>query len=70
MRGLKAASFIRKHRVTAGLQDLRLWCACSASGWALNMPAVVMGAVKKKICLCFGGAGLCDTEQMDFLYSV
>lgn len=34
------------------------------------MPVVVVGAVKKKICLCFGGAGLRDTEQMDFLYSV
>lgn len=63
-------SFIRKHRVTAGVLDPRLWCPCSASRWAPNPPAVVMGNVKKKICLCFGGAGLRDAEQMDFLYSV
>ena len=65
MRGLKALNSVVKHRASAGL-----WGPGSAHSWAPNMPTAGVGAVMKKIPLCLGGAGLHDTEQMDFLYSM
>lgn len=65
-RELKGTSFPRKPRGMVGLQDMGLGCCWGPYSWALTVSAAGRGAVKK-ISLCLGGAGLRDTEQMDFL---